>query len=114
MGAGLGRLDGEVTRDEAIEVSVDVSNTGSRQGDEVVQLYITRTDLSVTRPVLELEGFERVSLEPGETRRLRFVIEPRELSIWNRDMEEVNEAGPIALSAGNSSAALKSVNVEVI
>ena len=102
------------TRDEAIEVSVDVSNTGSRQGDEVVQLYITRTDLSVTRPVLELKGFERVSLEPGESRRLHFVIEPRQLSIWNRDMEEVNEAGPIALSAGNSSAALKSVNVEVI
>ncbi|MBL4859179.1 MAG: glycoside hydrolase family 3 C-terminal domain-containing protein, partial [Erythrobacter sp.] len=102
------------TRDEAIEVSVDVSNTGSRQGDEVVQLYITRTDLSVTLPVLELKGFERVSLEPGESRRLHFVIEPRQLSIWNRDMEEVNEAGPIALSAGNSSAALKSVNVEVI
>lgn len=101
-------------RDESIEVSVDVLNTGTRQGDEVVQLYITRTELSVTRPVLELKGFERVSLEPGENRVVRFTIAPRHLAIWNRDMEEVNEAGPVAISAGNSSAALKSVTVEVI
>jgi beta-glucosidase len=101
-------------RDDAIEVSVDVRNTGTRHGDEVIQLYITRTDLSVSRPVLELKGFERVSLEPGERREVRFSITPRHLAIWNRDMEEVNEAGPVALSAGNSSAALKSVTVEVI
>ena len=101
-------------RDESIEVSVDVRNAGTRHGDEVIQLYITRTDLSVTRPVLELKGFERVSLEPGENREVRFSITPRHLAIWNRNMEEVNEAGPVALSAGNSSAALKSVTVEVI
>lgn len=101
-------------RDDAIEVSVEVRNIGSRHGDEVVQLYITRTDLSVTRPVLELKGFERVSLEPGEQREVRFSIAPRQLAIWNREMKEVNEPGPVVLSAGNSSAALKSITVEVI
>ncbi|MXP43899.1 glycoside hydrolase family 3 N-terminal domain-containing protein [Allopontixanthobacter sediminis] len=100
-------------RDEPIEVSATVRNTGSREGDEVVQLYITRTDVSVTRPVLELKGFERVTLAPNEERRVRFLIEPRHLAIWNRDMAEVNEPGPVKLSVGSSSASLKSVDVEI-
>ena len=100
--------------DEAIEIAVDVTNTGTRVGDEVVQLYITREEVSVTRPVLELKGFQRVALAPGETRTLRFVIEPRQLAFWNRDMEEVNEPGPVTLSSGPSSATLKSVKVEIV
>ena len=99
---------------EPIDVSVDVTNTGERAGDEVVQLYITRTQVSVTRPVLELKGFQRITLAPGETRTLRFTIEPRQLAIWNRDMEEVNEPGPVALAAGSNSAELKSVTVEIV
>ena len=99
--------------DEPIEVSVSIRNTGQRVGDEVVQLYITRTDVSVTRPVLELKGFERVTLAPNEERILTFVIEPRHLAIWNRDMEEVNEPGPVKLSSGSSSASLKSADVEI-
>ena len=85
----------------------------ARAGDEVVQLYITRTDVSVTQPVLELKGFERVTLAPGERRRVRFTIEPRRLAIWNRAMQEVNEPGPITLSVGNSSASLSGVEVEI-
>ena len=100
--------------DEPLEVTVDVTNTGSRAGDEVVQLYITRTNLSVTQPVLELKGFERVTLAPGERRSVRFTIEPRRLAIWNRAMKEVNEPGPVTLSAGNSSAALKTAQVEIV
>ena len=100
--------------DEAIEIAVDVTNTGTREGDEVVQLYITREEVSVTRPVLELKAFERVALSPCETRTLRFAIEPRQLAFWNRDMEEVNEAGPVTLSSGPSSASLKSVKVEIV
>ena len=99
---------------EPIDVSVDVTNTGERAGDEVVQLYITRTQVSVTRPVLELKGFQRITLAPGETRTLRFTIEPRQLAIWNRDMQEVNEPGPVALAAGSNSAELKSVTVEIV
>ncbi|WP_338243494.1 glycoside hydrolase family 3 N-terminal domain-containing protein [Aurantiacibacter hainanensis] len=99
--------------DEPITVDVDVANTGPVAGDEVVQLYVTRTAASVTQPVLELKGFERVTLSPGETRTVRFVIEPRKLAIWNRDMVEENERGPVTLSVGNSSASLKSTAVEI-
>ncbi|GMN14101.1 glycoside hydrolase family 3 N-terminal domain-containing protein [Altererythrobacter sp. MTPC7] len=98
---------------EPIPVTVDVTNTGSRVGDEVVQLYITRSDVSVTRPVLELKGFERVTLQPGETRTVAFTITPAQLAIWNRQMEEANEPGPVTLSAGSSSANLQSVDVEI-
>ena len=100
-------------RDENLVVEAEVTNTGAMAGDEVVQLYITRTNVSVTQPVLELKGFERVTLAPGERRTVRFEIEPRRLAIWNRNMEEVNEPGPISLSVGNSSVTLKSVDVEI-
>lgn len=100
-------------RDEAIRVEVDVHNTGGFAGDEVVQLYITRTNVSVTRPVLELKAFERVTLKPGEKRTLTFAIAPHQFAIWNRDMQEVNEPGPVRLSAGNSSAELQSAEVEI-
>ncbi len=99
--------------DEGILVEAEVANTGSREGDEVVQLYITRTGLSVTQPVLELKGFERVTLAPGERRTVRFRIEPRELMIWNRAMREVSESGPVTLSVGSSSAVFKQVKVDI-
>ena len=100
--------------DEPVTVSVDVTNTGAMDGDEVVQLYITRTEASVTQPVLELKAFQRVSLAAGESRTVRFSISPAQLAIWDRDMVEVNEPGPLRLSAGNSSATLKSAMVEII
>jgi beta-glucosidase len=99
--------------DEDVAVEVDVTNTGSMAGDEVVQLYITRKDVSVTRPVLELKGFRRVSLRPGERRTLSFTIQPRHLAIWNRQMQEVNEPGPVTLSAGNSSANLRTTEISI-
>lgn len=99
--------------DEPILVEAEVANTGSREGDEVVQLYITRTGLSVTQPVLELKGFQRVTLTPGERRTVRFRIEPRELMIWNRAMREVSEPGPVTISVGSSSAVLKQAKVDI-
>jgi len=101
-------------RDEPVVVEAEVRNTGAMAGDEVVQLYVTRSDVSVTQPVLELKGFERVTLAPGEVRTVSFTIEPRRLAIWNRAMEEVNEPGPLVLSVGNSSAQLKSIEVEIV
>lgn len=100
--------------DETIPVTVDVTNIGTRAGSEVVQLYITREDVSVTRPVLELKAFGRVELAPGESRSLRFAIEPRQLAFWNREMKEVNEPGPVTLSSGPGSNALKSIQVEIV
>jgi len=100
--------------DENVAAEVDVTNTGSRAGDEVVQLYITREEVSVTRPVLELKGFARVTLEPGERRTLSFTITPAQLSFWNRAMVEVNEPGPVILSAGNSSASLRTTEIAIL
>ncbi len=101
-------------RNEPVVVEAEVANTGDRDGDEVVQLYVTRREVSVTQPVLELKGFERVTLAPGERRTVRFEIEPRRLAIWNHDMEEVNVPGPLTLSVGNSSAVLGSAEVEIV
>lgn len=101
-------------RDEGITAEVTVTNTGARTGDEVVQLYITRTGLSVTRPVLELKGFQRVTLQPGESRTLAFSIPARQLAIWNDALAEVNEPGPVELHAGGNSSALTSTLVEII
>nr|WP_250893925.1 glycoside hydrolase family 3 N-terminal domain-containing protein [Croceibacterium selenioxidans] len=96
-----------VAAGQPVEVSVDVTNTGNRAGDEVVQLYVGLPYRSVTTPIIALKGFERVTLAPGERRTLRFTLEPRHLSIWNREMQEVVEPGPVTVSVGNSSANLK-------
>src|SRR5262245_48997020 len=74
---------------DSVEVMVDVRNTGARAGDEVVQLYVRDLVSSVTRPVRELKGFERVSLAAGETKRVRFALGPEAFSFWNQDMRRV-------------------------
>jgi beta-glucosidase len=102
-----------VATDERVTVEATVRNTGRRAGDEVVQLYITRTEVSVTQPVLLLKGFERVTLAPGASRTVRFTLTPAQLAFWNRDMEEVNEPGPVAVHVGNSSASLKTAQLVV-
>jgi len=103
-----------VAADQSVQVEARVTNTGRRAGDEVVQLYITRTDLPVTRPVLELKGFERVTLAPGESRTVRFTLTPALLAYWDRAMKEVNGPGPVAVHVGNSSANLKSTEFAVV
>jgi beta-glucosidase len=68
---------------EAVIVSADVTNAGPRSADEVVQLYIHQRHGSVSRPVRELKGFERVTLAAGETRTVRFALGPTEVRYWN-------------------------------
>ena len=68
---------------EAVTVSVDVRNTGARAGDEVVQVYVRDLIASVTRPVRELKGFKRVTLAPGESTHVSFVLEAEAFSFWN-------------------------------
>ena len=104
----------EVPADAPVTVEATVTNTGQRAGDEVVQLYITRSEVSVAQPVLLLKGFERVTLQPGESRTVRFTLTPQQLAFWNREMREVNEPGPVAVHVGNSSAALKNASFRVV
>jgi beta-glucosidase len=94
-------------------VSVDVRNSGAREGDEVVQLYIRDKVSSVTRPIKELKGFQRVTLKPGETRTVTFTISPESLQMWDADMHRVVEPGDFEIMTGNSSVALKSATLTV-
>ncbi|MGB9180853.1 MAG: beta-glucosidase BglX [Pyrinomonadaceae bacterium] len=91
------RTDGKLT------VSVEVENTGQRAGDEVVQLYIRDVAASVTRPVKELKGFERITLQAGEKRRVTFTLAPEQLGFYNREMRFVVEPGEFKVFVGNSS-----------
>jgi beta-glucosidase len=70
----------------ALRVGASITNSGDREGTEVVQCYIHLGGTSVARPVRELEGFERVRLAPGETRRVEFTLAWEELSFWNLQM----------------------------
>ncbi|HEX7772829.1 MAG TPA: fibronectin type III-like domain-contianing protein, partial [Pyrinomonadaceae bacterium] len=78
-------------------------NTGRRAGDEVVQLYIRDLVASMTRPVKELKGFQRVSLQPGEKRRVEFVLTSEHLGFWNREMRYVVEPGEFQVMVGANS-----------
>jgi len=84
-------------------VSVTVTNTGSREGVEVVQLYVHDEVASVTRPVRALAGFRRVSLKPGDARTLDFQLTSKELGLYNKDMKFVVEPGKFRVFVGGSS-----------
>lgn len=86
-----------------LTVSVDVENVGKRTGDEVVQLYIRDVAASMTRPVKELKGFQRVTLQPGEKRRVEFVLTAEQLGFWNREMRFVVEPGEFKVMVGPNS-----------
>jgi len=93
---------------DIVEVTVDVANTGTHDGDEVLQLYVGLPHRSVTQPLIALKGFERISVPAGQRRSHTFAVEPRHFAIWNREMREVVEPGPVVISVGNSSASFKS------
>jgi len=86
-----------------IEISVDVKNSGELKGDEVVQLYIHDVIASTSRPVKELRGYERITLEPGETKNVKFKLAPEDLSMFNRDMNFIIEPGTFEVMVGSSS-----------
>jgi beta-glucosidase len=86
-----------------VAISIDISNTGGRAGDEVVQLYVHDVQASVTRPVKELKGFKRISLEPGETRTVTFQLDVRQLGFYNQVMDYVVEPGAVEVMLGSSS-----------
>jgi beta-glucosidase len=86
-----------------LTASVEVENTGQRTGDEVVQLYIRDVAASVTRPVKELKGFERITLRPAEKRRVTFTLGPEHLGFYNRDMRFTVEPGEFKVFVGTNS-----------
>jgi beta-glucosidase len=92
-----------IPRDGSTRLLADVTNTGERQGTETVQMYIRDLVSSVTRPVKELKGFERISLQPGEKRTVEFEITPELLAFYNVDMKCVVEPGEFEIMVGSSS-----------
>ena len=92
-----------IRKDESTSVLVEVTNTGNRTGDEVVQMYIRDKVSSVTRPVKELKGFQRVTLDPGQTKTVSLEITPEHLAFYDIDMKYVVEPGEFEIMVGNSS-----------
>ncbi len=86
-----------------LTASVEVENTGRRTGDEVVQLYIRDVASSMTRPVKELKGFERITLSPAQKRRVTFTLGPEHLGFYNRDMRFMVEPGEFKIFIGPNS-----------
>jgi beta-glucosidase len=99
---------------EQARVSVTLTNTGKRAGDEIVQLYIHDLVSSVTRPILELKDFRRISLLPGESRTVEFVITPEKLSFLDLKMKRIVEPGWFDIMVGPSSVKHQTVKLEVV
>src|ERR1700688_2882657 len=96
------------------KVSVDITNTGDRAGDEVAQMYIHQRVASITRPVMRLGGFKRLSLEPGQKMTVDFTLTPEDLSLIDINMNRVVEPGIFDLMVGASSAETTSIALEVV
>jgi len=103
-----------IGRDGKVTVNVEVRNTGQLAGDEVVQLYIRGLDGSVTRPVKQLRGFERVSLKAGERRTVRFRLDATAFKRWSAAMREIVEPGRYDIMTGPNSRDLKSTRLEIL
>ena len=96
------------------KVNVTVTNTGKRAGDEVVQLYIRDLVSSVTRPVMELKDFRRITLAPGESKTVEFVITPDKLSFLDLNMHSIVEPGWFDIMVGTSSVKYQTTKLEVV
>ena len=92
-----------MTNNETISVSVDITNTGNYDADEIAQMYIRDLAASVSRPVKELKGFERISIKKGETKTVTFTITPEDLKFYNQELEYKNEPGEFEVMVGPNS-----------
>lgn len=103
------KVNDSVNGDVYANVSVNVKNTGKYKGEEVVQLYVRDEVASVTRPIKELKGFEKISLEPGETKTVTFDITDEQLGFYNNDMDYVVEKGDFTFMVGTNSKDVQSI-----
>ena len=104
----------KLSANEALTANVEITNTGKYAGTEVVQLYVRDKVGSVTRPVKELKGFQRITLQPGETKKVTFSLPASELAFWNIDMQKVVEPGEFTLWLGTNSEEGLAADFEVI
>ncbi len=104
----------QINFNDTLKASVVVTNTGKRAGEEVVQLYTRDLVGSITRPVLELKGFQKIHLEAGESKVVTFNISSNDLAFYNANNELRAEPGDFHLFIGTNSADLKKVKFELI
>jgi beta-glucosidase len=102
--SGVQLSDSTLTTGGSITATVTLTNSGRRAGEEVVQLYIRDQAGSITRPVKELKGFQKVALQPGESRQISFTITPEALKSYNADLQWTAEPGKFSVFIGGSSA----------
>ncbi len=102
-----------IAPDGKVTVSVPVTNTGAREGDEVVQIYIRDSVSSVSRPVKELRGFKRITLAAGASETLEFTLGEKDFRLWNKTMQRVVEPGEFEIMAGPNSQVVKSVKLMI-
>jgi beta-glucosidase len=93
----------KLKRNEELKIAVDVTNTGKREGEEIVQLYIQDKVASVTRPIKELKGFKKISLAPGEKKTVTFMIPAQQLAFYNLEMKWDVEPGMFIVFVGGNS-----------
>lgn len=106
--SNLSTSSGQMKRNSQIDVSVDIRNSGSRTGDEVVQMYVAHVNSKVERPIQELKGFKRITLRPGEAATVRFPLKASALAYWNNTPGRFEvEPGRIDIRVGSSSADIK-------
>jgi beta-glucosidase len=101
-------------KNENTKATIDITNTGKVPGKEVVQLYIRDLVASVTRPVKELKGFQKIELKPGEIKTIEFNITPKMLSFLDINFKEIIEPGEFRLMIGGNSEELLETSFEVI
>ena len=99
---------------DKITATVTVTNTGNYDGEEVVQLYIRDMVGSVTRPVKELKGFQKIVLKKGESRQVSFTIDEEKLKFWNSDLKHVSEPGAFKVFIGGSSDKVQEANFNLV
>lgn len=102
-----------LSRDGTVTASVDVTNTGKREGATVLQMYIQDVTASQSRPVKELKGFDKVNLKPGETQTVSFPIDVNALKFWNQKMKFDAEPGKFNVFIGTDSARVKQAQFEL-
>lgn len=100
----------DMTANGSIQASVTVTNTGNRAGKETVQLYIRDMEASISRPVKELKGFEKVSLKAGESKTITFTITEDLLKFYNSELQYASEPGAFLVMIGGSSDTVKTAS----
>ena len=104
----------EIGPDATATISVDIKNTGRRAGKEVVQLYIEDLIATVETPVMELRGFDKIELQPGETKTVAFKLGPEQLALYNQQMQRIVEPGEFKIMVGSSSQDIRLTDTLVV